>query len=585
MTILVISYSSDPYDPAISYCEDIIRSKNILSPILINHSVSVEFNDNRCISHYKYRFPLQVKVLKMTYHAPIITHHKMSYYITTAINYTNGSPHVGHAYEVILADILARYHRLRGDNVFFMTGADEHGQKVANTAASKGLTPQQLCDLCVEQFINLNRKLHISYDYYIRTTSSHHHEICQWLWKQCLKEGDIYYSQYTGWYCTREERFVSEHEAATTNYTDPLSETPYEKKSENCYFFKLSKYKNWIYQYISEHPDFIQPAEFRNEILSRLINNELSDLCISRPNLTWGIPVPDDDTQVMYVWFDALTNYITGVNYIYYEKDIKHKIWPPDCHLIGKDIIWFHAVIWPCMLKSANLDLPKCIACHGFINDKNGYKMSKSLGNIIDVFQLISEYGSDCLRYSLISETEFGGDVKLSEEQIIRTYNSDLCGKWGNLISRVFSGYKKWKNSTVRALETADKLFDIAELNGKVSELYNQFKISKVLEVILFEVEVLNDYFTKSEVWKCDGDKQDEILYHSLAGIYICAHYLLPIIPSAMNSFFETSKLGIKKLHELTWNIIPEGTKLPDMTILFPRYGDNRFKKKNNTVK
>ena len=305
------------------------------------------------------------------------------FYITTAINYTNGSPHFGHAYEAIVADCLARYHRFAGNDVFFLTGTDEHGQKIADTAATQvpPVTPLELCDTYVAEFQSLNKQLNISFDNYIRTTSEKHKELAKLIWTKCAEAGDIYLDKYVGWYLKREERFVPETEAKKMNYKD--GDTPLIKTEEPSYFFRLSKYQDQIIKYIQTHPDFIFPNERREEILERLNNKKepLLDLSISRTSFDWGIDIPEKfkgkpenlkdnvDKHVMYVWFDALTNYLSGVDY---PCGSVAKYWPANIHLIGKDIVWFHAVIWPCMLFSAGIQLPHRIICHGFINGPDG---------------------------------------------------------------------------------------------------------------------------------------------------------------------------------------------------------------------
>ena len=326
------------------------------------------------------------------------------FYLTTAINYTNGPPHVGHAYEAITSDVISRYHRVYGRQVFFLTGTDEHGQKIADTAEKAGVKPIDICDKYAGQFQDLNAKLSISNDGYIRTTQPHHHKLVQLLWQRVEKKGDIYLDRFSGYYNVREETFITDHDAEQSDFKDPVSGVPLEKREEESYFFKMSKYHDRLVEHIKTHPEFIQPELRRNEILARL-REPLRDLSVSRNTFSWGIPVPNGNGHVMYVWFDALSNYLSGVGW----PDGQHKsMWPADVHIIGKDILWFHTVIWPTMLMSAGVDLPKTVFGHGFVSDKDGVKMSKSLGNVIDPYDMLQKYGSDTLRFFITRAAPYG---------------------------------------------------------------------------------------------------------------------------------------------------------------------------------
>ena len=308
-----------------------------------------------------------------------------TYYITTAIAYTNGYPHMGHAYEFLTADVLARYNRVMGCDVYFLTGSDEHGQKVAASAALGNLPPLDHCNIYVNAFKALNQRLAISCSGYQRTTDPSHEETARKLWCMCADAGDIYLSSYEGWYNEREEVFVPDSEAQTSNYLDSGSGLPLKRVSEESYFFRMSKYAEQLTSYIEDNPSFIEPEQYRNNILARLRKDDLKDLSISRTTFSWGISMPDgfDSRHVMYVWFDALSNYLTGVNALDH-NDEKSRYWPADTHIIGKDIIWFHCVIWPCILISAKVPLPKRVFSHGFVNAADGRKMSKSYNNAVD---------------------------------------------------------------------------------------------------------------------------------------------------------------------------------------------------------
>jgi len=327
-----------------------------------------------------------------------------TFYITTAINYTNGPAHMGHAYEAATTDVIARYQRLFGDKaVYFVTGADEHGQKIANTAADAGKEPVDICNQYVTGFQVLNQRILITNDDYVRTTSERHKRTARELWKRCHANGDIYLDTYSGWYNIREETFVTDSEAALSDYKDPTSGAPLKKVEEESYFFKMSAYKDKLIKHIEDNPKFIQPEHHRNLILSRLRSDELRDLSISRTTFSWGIRVPEgfNQSHVMYVWVDALSNYLTGVNGLGIPKDGDKltKFWPANVHIIGKDILWFHTVIWPCLLMSAKVPLPKAVFAHGFVNDKEGKKMSKSLGNVVDPHDMLDKFDVDTFRW------------------------------------------------------------------------------------------------------------------------------------------------------------------------------------------
>jgi methionyl-tRNA synthetase len=363
------------------------------------------------------------------------------FYITTAINYTNGPAHMGHAYEAVTTDVIARFYRLTGAPTFFLTGSDEHGQKIAETARSEGKLPQELCDKYATGFQRLNQRLLISHDDYVRTTSPRHKATAQKLWTMC--GNDIYLDAYSGWYNVREENFVTETDAALTNYIDPVSNIPYKHVEEESYFFKMSQYQTALLDHLRDHPDFIRPEQYRNLILNRL-QDELRDLSISRTTFDWGIPVPEGfkEDHVMYVWVDALSNYLTGVDALRLLSDGNDdevrlsQFWPANCHIIGKDILWFHTVIWPCLLMSAGLPLPQTVFAHGFVNDAEGKKMSKSLGNVVDPHDMLDQYDVDTFRWYLCKDAPYGSELAFSESRLRDMHNSDLCNNFGNLVNR-----------------------------------------------------------------------------------------------------------------------------------------------------
>jgi methionyl-tRNA synthetase len=366
---------------------------------------------------------------------------KTPFYITTAISYVNGAPHLGHAYEVILTDVMARFKRLDGYDVMFLTGTDEHGEKVAKTAEKNGMSPKAFADKNAGYFEEMAKTLNISNDDFIRTTEARHYEASKAIWRKLKEKGDIYLGKYEGWYSVREEAYFAEDEIRTAEDGQKFSPNGTEVAwvVEPSYFFKLSEYTDKLLELYEAHPEFIQPQSRRNEIIS-FVKQGLKDLSISRHNsrLEWGIPVPDDNDHVMYVWLDALTNYITGVGYPDENSASFKKFWPADYHVIGKDIIRFHCVFWPAFLMSANLPLQKTVFAHGFIN-VHGEKMSKSIGNVLSPTGLVETYGLDQIRYFLMREIPHGQDGNFSHEQAVTRINADLANGLGNLAQRTLS--------------------------------------------------------------------------------------------------------------------------------------------------
>ncbi|HXL68240.1 MAG TPA: methionine--tRNA ligase, partial [Xanthobacteraceae bacterium] len=360
---------------------------------------------------------------------------KPRYYVTTAISYPNGAPHIGHAYEAIATDAIARFQRLDGHDVFFLTGVDEHGLKMSQTAAKEGVTPRALADRNSPRFKEMCDRLMVSYDRFIRTTEPTHYESSQAIWKKMAAAGDIYLGTYEGWYSVRDEAFYGENETKVEDgvRVGPHG-TPVDWTKEDTYFFRLSAYGDRLLAYYEAHPDFILPETRRNEVVS-FVKSGLQDLSVSRTSLTWGVPVPDAPGHVMYVWVDALTNYITGVAYPDEKSAQFRTFWPADLHVIGKDIVRFHAVYWPAFLMSAGLEPPKRVFGHGFLFNR-GEKMSKSVGNVVDPFALSDEYGVDALRYFFLREVPFGQDGNYGHEAIVARTNADLANDLGNLAQR-----------------------------------------------------------------------------------------------------------------------------------------------------
>ncbi|MAQ71425.1 MAG: methionine--tRNA ligase [Alphaproteobacteria bacterium] len=432
---------------------------------------------------------------------------KTPYYITTAISYVNGAPHLGHAYEDILTDIMARFKRLDGFDVMFLTGTDEHGQKVAKTAEKNGKAPQEFCDEIAQTFIQLKKDLNISNDDFIRTTENRHYEAAKDLWLKIKNAGDIYLDSYAGWYSTREEAFFSEKELKVDEKTGEKrtpNDTEVEWMEESSYFFKLSAYQDKLLAHYEAHPEFIQPASRRNEVIS-FVKGGLEDLSISRTTFNWGIPVPEDDEHVMYVWLDALTNYMTAIGYPDIESEGFKKYWPADVHVIGKDIIRFHCVFWPAFLMSAGIDLPKQVFAHGFIN-VDGQKMSKSLGNVVSPTDLIEKYGLDQTRYILAREISHGEDGNFTYSQALNRLNSDLANGLGNLAQRSLSMiYKNCdakmparENLTEQDTELLEMCYSVIP---KLRDEADKFRFNRVLEEIWRIVYAANAYIDDQAPW------------------------------------------------------------------------------------
>lgn len=496
---------------------------------------------------------------------------KESYYISTAINYTNGNPHIGHAYEIVIADILASYNKLIGKNVYFLTGSDEHGQKIAERAASLNMEPIEVCDYYAEKFVNLNTSLDAVPSNYIRTTSRKHITCAEDFWTKVLQNGDIYLGQYEGWYNVREERFVSETEASTDDYKDKITGKLLEKASEPSYFFRLSKYGDRIKKYIRDNPQFILPISSRNEILCRLESDELADISVSRTTVKWGIPVPNDNSHTMYVWFDALINYLSGV-------PIDSDIWPANFQLIGKDITWFHAVIWTAMLMSVELQLPVTIFSHGHVVDKYGIKMSKSLGNAVCPFELLTEVNSDSIRYYFSKQSKLGEDIPLNVDTIKQMADADLNKSFGNYVHRVLCLVKKYKEYLQFSRisfpyhQIDPSVFNLTDIKTELVGRMNELDLMGYVTSINILVQVLNVYLTQKQPWTLfkkeprnqllryplqhpteelnaeDFGKNDEenlnnlgqILKTCIEGLYVSAIFYYPIIPNIINKLFTT---------------------------------------------
>tara|TARA_B100000686_G_scaffold350040_1_gene444866 strand:+ start:552 stop:2411 length:1860 start_codon:yes stop_codon:yes gene_type:complete len=455
------------------------------------------------------------------------------FYISTPIYYVNDKPHIGHAYTTILADVLSRYHRESGDDVFFLTGLDEHGQKVQQAAAEKKISPKSHCDEMAPRFINLWKDLHISNDDFIRTTETRHVKVVQSILKKVYENNDIYEDEYEGFYSVSEERFITDKEANSGDFRD------IKRIKEKNYFFKMSNYQESLIDHINKNSSFIQPEHRKNEVLS-FLKQPLGDLCISRPKsrLSWGIELPFDEKYVTYVWFDALINYVTATGYGTNDNSYNN-LWPCSCHLIGKDILTTHAVYWPTILMSAGIPLPQSIFAHGWwLSGKS--KMSKSIGNVVNPLDLIKDYGVDSVRYYLIREMVLGQDASFTMESFIKRYNSDLANDLGNLVGRITTLIERHFAGCIPqgvGLEQAEKdlIKSSDELHDVVLKNISLMKLSEAVEEIMQFVRSINRYMERSEPWKLaknNIDKAGTVLFvatYSLANVLNLLHPIMPV--------------------------------------------------------
>lgn len=511
------------------------------------------------------------------------------YYLTTAIAYTNGYPHIGHAYEFLTADILVRYQRVFGKDAFFLTGTDEHGQKVAASAEKAGRTPKAHCDHYVDSFKALHKRLLVSYNDFIRTTDSHHEATSQRLWAKCAGNGDIYLDAYEGWYNEREEVFVSNTEAEASEYKDAGSGLPLKRVTEESYFFRMSRFTDLLIAHIQSNPGFIEPETHRANILSRLQKEGLKDLSISRTSFTWGIPMPEgfDDKHVMYVWFDALSNYLSGVHAL--DADQGHPLaayWPAQHHMIGKDIVWFHAVIWPCMLMSAEIALPKCIYSHGFVNAADGRKMSKSYNNTVDPADLLAKYPIDSVRYYCCGSITYGADLNFSEETLIAMHNSELADILGNLVHRVLTLCGKYCEHGQIPDSIHDPAFampfDLAALKAGVTADLASCAINNAVFKAMEAARATNRWLTEAEPWKMKGtdqqtaNRRSAVVRTALEAVFAFTHFLAPVIPMAAQKIFHHLNSPPKSTFNLRddfYNLVP-GTAVSIGDILFQKIED-----------
>lgn len=520
------------------------------------------------------------------------------FYITTPIYYVNDVPHIGHAYTTIAADILARYNRLKGKDVFFLTGTDEHGQKVDKAAQEKGKSPKEHADILVENFKALWKKLNISNDAFIRTTDDEHKQRVQTVLQELWDKGEIEKRSYSGWYCTPDERFWTEKDLVDGNC--PECDRPVEQIHEENYFFLMSKYQDRLIKHIEDNPSFILPETRRNEVLGFLNNNDLGDLCISRPKsrLSWGVPLPFDEDFVTYVWFDALLNYYTGPIYL---SDTDKSWWPAEHHLVGKDILTTHAVYWSTMLMARGWELPRNIFAHGWWTVE-GQKMSKSLGNVVDPNKMADKYGLDAFRYFLFREVTFGLDGNFSEEALAKRTNTDLANDIGNLLSRTLTMIEKYRGGDVPGpvegkdrdgLEKKIKAWFDKTSEKSISKNYDSFlgdlQFNNALSELWKIMAETNEYIAASVPWKEEDDGTlSNILYTLAESLRIIAIYLYPFMPDTANNIWKQlgldtyiSSINIDEARE--WGGLMPGAKVQKGDALFPRIDiKKKFSKEQN---
>lgn len=476
------------------------------------------------------------------------------FYITTPIYYPSASFHIGHCYTTIIADTIARYKRLDGYDTYFLTGSDEHGQKIENKAASEGVTPKEYVDKIVDDAKDLWKSLGITYDQFIRTTDESHVKAVQTIFKKLYDQGDIYKGEYKGLYCTPCEAFWTETQSP--DRICPDCGRPIQEVSEEAYFLKLSKYQRQLEQYIKEHPDFIEPSSRKNEMINNFLKPGLEDLCVSRTSFKWGIPVTFDENHVVYVWLDALSNYISALGYTSDNDELFKKFWPADVHIVGKEIIRFHTIIWPIILMTLDLPLPKKIFGHGWLLI-DGEKISKSLGNYKDPRVYIEKYGVDAIRYFSLREISFGSDGNFSEEALIGRINSDLANVWGNLVSRTIGMANKYFEGNICNKNSKDPLddkliYNIDNLKKEADDKIDNFQISKLLETIFDLLRASNKYIDDTTPWvlakdETMKDRLETVLYNLLEAIRVTAILLKPFMPESTEkvlTYLNTDKVN-----------------------------------------
>jgi methionyl-tRNA synthetase len=504
---------------------------------------------------------------------------KGKFYLTTPAYYVNDVPHIGHAYTTIAADVLARFKRMEGYNVFFVTATDEHGIKIQRSAEEHGKSPKEWADTVVEGFKKAWRILEISYDHMIRTTDDYHEAGVQAFFRKLQERGHIYLGDYEGWYCVPDEAFWTEKQLVDGNCPD--CGRPVERLKEKSYFFKLSAFGEKILEHIRQNPSFIEPETRRNEIVSRL-QQGLMDLSISRTTVTWGVPVPGDEKYAIYVWIDALINYITAIGYGTNEEKFR-TFWPADLHLIGKEILWFHTVIWPAMLMAAGLPLPRRVFGHGWWTVE-GQKMSKSVGNVVDPIELANNYGSDTVRYFLLREGTFGKDSDFSRSAMITRINNELANDLGNLLSRTLAMINRYCDSIVPHPDAREKDAGVREaavsLFARMKPQMDQLQFSSALEEMWSFVRRCNKFVEENAPWELAKTPErkarlDTVLYTLAESLRIITLLIAPFMPKAAAQMYE--QLGLDHFERVSfsdvehWGMLKPGERIRPAKALFPK--------------
>lgn len=511
---------------------------------------------------------------------------KNTYYITTPIYYPSDNFHIGHCYTTVIADALARYKRLKGYDVFFLTGSDEHGQKIEERAKKKGCTPKEFVDPIIDNAKDLWKSLDISYNKFIRTTDPEHVECVQKVFKQLYDQGDIYKGTYEGWYCTPCESFWTESQLKDGKCPDCGREVKLTK--ENAYFLKLSKYQKQLEEYLEGHKDLMQPVTRYNEMYNNFLKPGLKDLCVSRSSVKWGIPVTFDPEQTVYVWVDALTNYISALGYKSDDESLFKKYWPADLHLVGKEIFRFHTIIWPIMLIALGLPLPKKVYGHGWLT-MGGDKISKSKGNFKDPRLFIKDYGVDTIRYFLLSEVPFGSDGNFSELLMVERRNSDLCNVLGNLVNRTISMVNKYFGGKVSKISNITELDNevinyLNSMDKDVDEKLESLNAPAALADIFSRLNRLNKYIDETEPWKLakleDKSRLNDVLYVILDGIRLCAIELEAFIPATSKKIYEQINVNDASFENNTIGYVESYQVTEKPEILFARIDEKELKEK-----